>query len=43
MANRNESAGERRLRVDGGLVAAAIVISVFLWTLIYLINKAALV
>jgi hypothetical protein len=41
MTNRGEGAREPRWRVEAGLVAAAFVFSVFLWAVIYLINKVA--
>jgi len=42
MAHRDVGTSERRMRIDGGLVAATIIIGVFLWAVIYLIHKAGL-
>jgi hypothetical protein len=41
MANQGEGATERRWRIEGGLVAATFVFGMFLWAVIYLINKVA--
>ena len=39
MTDRTEGAGERRWRIEGGLVAAAFVVGMFFWAVIDLINK----
>jgi hypothetical protein len=32
---------KRRWRIDGGLVVAAIIVGVFLWTVFYLLDKTS--